>query len=85
MRRRFGSFDRSVCGNTVETVTEHGDERDPERENGDELEELDPRLKMIEDRLRKMEWPKPPPGMKERCLEDFMKRVEDMETDRGNG
>lgn len=63
-------------------MTEREDESVPDSGNGAEFEELDPRLKLIEDRLRRMEWPKPPPGMKERCLEDFMKRVEEMETER---
>lgn len=63
-------------------MTEREDDRVPDSGNGAEFEELDPQLKLIEDRLRRMEWPKPPPGMKERCLEDFMKRVEEMETER---
>jgi hypothetical protein len=32
-------------------------------------------------RLRDLEWPAPPPGLKERALEDFERRVEEAEAE----
>ena len=32
-------------------------------------------------RLRTMEWPKPPPGVKERCLRELMAKVEEMKVE----
>lgn len=43
---------------------------DPEAESAAESE--------LVRRLRTMEWPKPPPGVKERCLRDLMTKIDEM-------
>lgn len=39
----------------------------------------------LEDRLRSLEWPKPPPGTKERLLGELMERLEPDDPGRGPG
>jgi hypothetical protein len=46
-----------------------------------ELESLPEGTAPLAERLRAMEWPKPPEGARERCLEEIMGRVRKAEGD----
>ncbi|MDX6648836.1 MAG: hypothetical protein QOJ97_787 [Solirubrobacteraceae bacterium] len=39
----------------------------------------------LEDRLRRLDWPKPPPGLRERSLEEFRSKYLTAQDGAGNG
>jgi hypothetical protein len=44
--------------------------------DNDAFEDGDPeRLRPLEDRLRRLNWPQPPPGLRERSLEEFRRKL----------
>jgi len=48
----------------------------------------DERLQPLEERLRRLEWPQPPPGLRERSLEEFRRRLAEEQaaaSQNGNG
>lgn len=65
------------------TLHEGGGEGVPERQDGAYADtEFDSEAESeLVRRLRTMEWPKPPPGVKERCLRELMSKVEEMKVE----
>lgn len=42
-------------------------------------------IRPLEERLRRLDWPKPPPGTRERSLEEFRRKYMTPESEAGNG
>jgi hypothetical protein len=49
----------------------------------DDVEEAE--IRPLEERLRGLDWPKPPPGLRERSLEEFRSRYLTAQSGAGNG
>ena len=53
-------------------MVSHGDDKARSADGADEAQEVD----ALEQRLRELHWPEPPPGVRERALADFQQRIE---------